>query len=72
MTRIKTLAQIGEQCDRILDYLDGQGRVDTSVKVHQLYDSMLGRVLDTLGVDMLDDDALEMACEEPLIVGIDY
>ncbi|MDE7025560.1 MAG: hypothetical protein K2O88_06750 [Paramuribaculum sp.] len=67
--RIKTLAEIGEQHDRICDYLEDRGRIESSCKVTELYDCMTGRILDMLGVDVFDDEALDWVCEEPLIVG---
>ncbi len=72
MFRIKTLAQIGEQYDRITDYLDQQGRTEASSKVQQLYDCIMGRILDSLGVEEFDDDTIEDICMEPLIVGVSY
>ena len=72
MSRIKTLAQIGDQCDRIIDYLDRQGRTETSCKVQHLYDCIMGRILDSLRVDEFDDDAIEEICMEPLIAGVSY
>lgn len=72
MFRIKTLAEIGEQRDRIADYLSKQGRIDEELKIYEIYNTIFGRVLDTLGVDTLDDDTLEWVCAEPLIVGVSY
>lgn len=70
--RIKTLAGLGEQHDRITAYLDAQGRIKTSCKIDRLYDCIIGRILDRLGVNEFDDDTLERICEEPLIVGVSY
>ena len=67
--RIKTLTEIGEQHDRICEYLDGQGRSQSSHKVTDLYDYITCRILDMLGVTELDDESLESVIEEPLIVG---
>lgn len=67
--RIKTLAEIGEQHDRICEYLDRQGRIESSSKVDELYLCMFGRILDMLGVTELDDESAEWICEEPLVVG---
>lgn len=70
--RIKTLAEIGDQHDRICGYLEKQGRMESSRRVSQLYGCILGRILDSLGVAEPDDDTLEWICEEPLIVGVSY
>lgn len=70
--RIKTLAEIGEQRDRIVDYLAAQRRHDSAGIIDDLYYCIFGRVLNTLGVETLDDDTLEWVCEEPLIVGVSY
>lgn len=72
MFRIKTLAEIGEQHDRIVNYLDAQGRIDTLCRINRLYGCIMGRILDRLGIDEFDDDALEWIFNEPLIVGTDY
>ena len=67
--RIKTLAEIGEQHDRICAYLDAQGRTESSHKVTILYGCIAGRIFDMLGVKELDEECLEWITEEPLIVG---
>lgn len=68
--RIKTLAEIGEQHDRICEYLDEQGRTESSRKVTELYEcAAIGRILQMLGVTKLDDDSLEFVLVEPLMVG---
>ena len=67
--RIKTLAEIGEQYDRICEYLDEQGRTESSRKVTELYECAIGRILQMLGVTKLDDDSLEFVLVEPLMVG---
>lgn len=71
-TRIKTLAQIGDQLDRILDYLYARGRRQSAAKVQQIYDRILERVFESAKVDRIDDDTLGMICREPLIVGASY
>lgn len=70
--RIKTLAEIGEQRDRIADYLCEHGRIDEELKIYEIYNGIFGRILNTLGVETLDDDTLEWVCEEPLIVCVSY
>ncbi|MCM1067147.1 MAG: hypothetical protein NC418_06215 [Muribaculaceae bacterium] len=72
MFRIKTLAEIGDQRDRLVDYLTAKGRYDSADKIDDLYYCIFGRVLNMLGVEKLDDETLEWVCEEPLIVGLDY
>ena len=69
MFRIKTLAQIGEQYDKIIDYLDQQGRSDSSRKVQLLYDDIIERILEILDVTDIDDEILDSLLEEPLVVG---
>lgn len=68
-TRIKTLSEIGEQHDRICEYLDEQGRTESSHKVTELYDRITGRILEMLDITELDDDSLEFVAVEPLVVG---
>lgn len=72
MFRIKTLAQISEQYDLITERLEAQGRHKASRKVAEIYDCIFERILSTLGVEDIDDQALEWICEEPLIVGVSY
>lgn len=69
MFRIKTLAQIGEQYDKIIDYLDQQGRSDSSHKVQLLYDDIIERIFEILDVTDIDSEIFDSLLEEPLIVG---
>lgn len=67
--RIKTLSEIDEQYDRICDYLDSQGRSESSRKVTKLYDCITGRILNMLDIEEFNDESMEWLLEEPLIVG---
>lgn len=67
--RIKTLAEIDEQHDRICEYLNRQGRTESSRKVTKLYDDMTGRIIDMLGIEEFNDESMERLLEDPLIVG---
>lgn len=69
MTRIKTLAEISEQYDRISDYLTSHNRFSTACKVDRIYDGIFCRVCDLIGVDAIDDESADLLMSEPLIVG---
>lgn len=66
MTKIKTLAEIGEQYDRITDYLTDQGRFASACKVDEIFNGILDRILIVSGVTEIDDESIEMASEEPV------
>ncbi len=67
--RIKTLAGISEQYDRISDYLTSQNRFSTACKVDRIYDGIFARVCDLIGVKTIDDESTELLMNEPLVVG---
>ena len=67
-TRIKTLEQISEQYDRITDYLTEQNRYKSACKVDRIFDGIFDRILGLIGIDEIDDDAIELAYNEPVLV----
>lgn len=67
-TRIKTLEQISEQHDRISDYLTSQGRYKAACMADEIFDAIFDRVLGLMGIDEMDDEAIEMAYNEPILV----
>lgn len=67
-TRIKTLAQISEQHDFILDYLTAQNRYKSACKVDCIFNGIFDRILRLIGIEEIDDDAIELAYNEPLLV----
>ena len=67
-TRIKTLEQISEQHDRISDYLTAQNRYKSACKVDRMFNSIFDRVLSLIGIDGVDDEALDLAYNEPIFV----
>lgn len=69
MIRIKTLAEISEQYDRILDRLAEQNRFSTACKVNRIYDGIFARVCDLIGIDCIDDESSDLLMNEPLVVG---
>lgn len=68
MTRIKTLAELSEQYDRISDYLTQRGRYGAACKVDAIYKRMFNRIFELIGITEFDDDAIELAYNEPLLV----
>lgn len=70
-TRIKTLEQISKQHDRISDYLTAQGRYKSVCRVDRIFDSIFDRILRLIGIEDIDDDAIEIAYNEPVLVS-DY
>lgn len=70
-TRIKTLAGISEQYDRISDYLTQRGRYGAACKVDVIYERMLNRIFELIGITEFDDDAIEFAYNEPILIS-DY
>lgn len=69
MTRIKTLAELSEQYDRILDRLTERNRYSSACRVDRIYDGIFARVCDLIGIDTIDDESAELLMNEPLIVG---
>lgn len=70
-TRIKTLEQISEQRDRISDYLTAKNRYKSACKVDELFNGIFGRILTAIGITEIDDEAIEIAFNEPMLVS-DY
>lgn len=68
MTRIKTLEQISEQHDRISDYLTEQNRYKSACKVDCIFDGIFDRILGLIGIEEIDDEAIEIAFNEPMPV----
>ena len=66
--RIKTLAGISEQYDRISNYLTRLGRYGAARKVDAIYERMFNRIFELIGITEFDDDAIELAYNEPLLV----
>lgn len=66
--RIKTLAGISEQYDRISDYLAQRGRYGAARKVDAIYERMFNRIFELISITEFDDDAIELAYNEPLLV----
>ncbi len=66
--RIKTLAGISEQYDRISDYLKQRGRYGAASKVDAIYERMFNRIFELIGITEFDDEAVEMAFNEPVCV----
>ena len=71
MTRIKTLAQISEQHDRISDYLTAQKRYKSVCKIDRIFNGILDRIMTAIGITEIDDEAIEIAFNEPMLVS-DY
>lgn len=67
-TRIKTLEQISEQYDRITDYLTEQNRYKSACKVDRIFDGIFDRILTAIGITEIDDEAIEIAFNEPMLV----
>lgn len=67
-TRIKTLAGISEQYDRISDYLTAQSRYESACKVDELFNGIFDRIITAIGITEIDDESLEMAYNEPMLV----
>ena len=68
MTRIKTLEQISEQHDRVTDYLITQNRYKSAYKVDEIFNAIFDRILGLIGIEDIDDDAIELAYNEPVLV----
>lgn len=71
MTRIKTLAQISEQHDRISDYLTARGRYGAACKADYIFNDIFDRIMTAIGITEIDDEAIELAYNEPMLVS-DY
>ena len=67
-TRIKTLEQISEQHDRISDYLTTQNRYKSACKVDCIFNGIFDRILTAISITEIDDEAIEMAFNEPMSV----
>lgn len=67
-TRIKTLEQLCEQHDRISDYLISQRRYKTACKVDEIFNAIFARILDIIGITEIDDESIEIAFKEPVVV----
>lgn len=67
-TRIKTLEQVCEQYDRICDYLTTRRRHESARKVDGIFDAIFARLLRLIGIEEFDDEAIEIACNEPVLV----
>lgn len=67
-TRIKTLEQIIDQRDRITDYLAGQNRYKSACKVDKMFNGIFDRIMTAIGITAIDDEAIEMAFNEPMSV----
>lgn len=67
-TRIKTLEQISDQRDRITDYLIAQNRYKSACKIDELFNGIFDRILGLIGIEEIDDDAIEIAFNEPILV----
>lgn len=67
-TRIKTLAQISEQHDRISDYLTARNRYNAACKVDSIFNGIFDRILTAIGITEIDDEAIETAFNEPMLV----
>lgn len=70
-TRIKTLEQISEQHDRISDHLISQKRYKSVCKVDGIFNGIFDRILGLIGIEEIDDEAIELAFNEPMLVS-DY
>lgn len=66
--RIKTLEQISEQYDRITDYLTEQNRYKSACKVDEIFNATFDRILTAIGITEIDDEAIEIAFNEPMLV----
>lgn len=66
--RIKTLAGISEQYDRISDYLAQRGRYGAARKVDAIYERMFNRIFELISITEFDDDAIELVYNEPVLV----
>lgn len=67
--RIKTLAEISAQYDRISDCLTARKRYASACNLDRLYNCIFSRVADLLGIVEIDDESIELMMNEPLIVG---
>ncbi|MDE5704506.1 hypothetical protein [Muribaculum sp.] len=68
MIRIKTLEQISEQYDRITGYLIAQSRYKSVCKVDEIFNATFDRILTAIGITEIDDDAIEITFNEPVLV----
>lgn len=68
MTRIKTLAQISEQHDRISDYMTARDRYSAACKADCIFNGIFDRILELIGINEIDDEAIEIAFNEPMPV----
>lgn len=66
--RIKTLEQISEQYDRISDYLTSQRRYKSACMVDEIFNNTFARILELIGINEIDDEAIEIAFNEPILV----
>lgn len=69
--RIKTLAQISEQHDRISGYLTSRNRYNAACKVDSIFNGIFDRIVIAIGITEIDDEAIELAYNEPMLVS-DY
>lgn len=67
-TRIKTLAEIDEQRNRVTEYLTAQARYSTACKVEEIFNGIFDRILAVIGIAEIDDESIDMAMEEPVLV----
>lgn len=65
--RVKTLAQIFEQYDKVSEYLTAQNRYAAACKVDEIYNGMFERILRLIGIVGIDDEAAELAFNEPVL-----
>lgn len=65
--RIRTLGEITEQYDRISDYLTPKNRYRAACKVDEIYNRIFDRILGLIGIVEMDDEAIELAFNEPVL-----
>lgn len=65
--RIRTLGEITEQYDRISDYLTAKNRYRAACKVDEIYNGVFDRILGLIGIVEIDDEAIELAFNEPVL-----
>lgn len=65
--RIKTLGEITEQYDRVSDYLTAQNRYRAACKIDEIYNGIFDRILGLIGIVDIDDEAIELAFNEPVL-----
>lgn len=68
LMRIKTLEQLSDQRENIVSYLTKQRRYKAADMVDEIFNNVFDRILEIIGITAIDDEAIEIAMNEPVFV----